>query len=259
MGRVLMRYPLLTVVLLELVYDALIIAGSLGLSALVPDLPGDSVREPSQSLVLVLGSAAVLLALIGALGWWRLAGSLRPRAGGTYGCTGASPLLAAPFVAGVRPLALDAIGLLLVAYMATAVFEEGLWRGVMIGLLRPSGVWRAVLISSLLFGLGHLGNSALRGLSPIIAAQAFGAGVQGVGFAALRLRTNTIWPLIVIHTLHDVSLADGHAADPAHRGADRHGHADLRNHPAATGSPRSGPWSTAAVPGPRPRPIQPRP
>ena len=70
-------------------------------------------------------------------------------------------------------------------------------------------LWRAVLISSLLFGLGHLGNSVLRGISPIIAAQAFGAGVQGVGFAALRLRTNTIWPLIAIHALHDLFLQMG--------------------------------------------------
>jgi hypothetical protein len=52
-------------------------------------------------------------------------------------------------------------------------------------------------------------TSVLRGISPIIAAQAFGAGVQGVGFAALRLRTNTIWPLIAIHALHDLFLQMG--------------------------------------------------
>ena len=38
--------------------------------------------------------------------------------------------------------------------------------------MRPTGLWRAVLVSSLLFGLGHLGNSVLRAISPIIAAQA---------------------------------------------------------------------------------------
>jgi hypothetical protein len=30
--------------------------------------------------------------------------------------------------------------------------------------------------------------------------------VQGVGLAALRLRTNTIWPLIAIHAAHDLFL-----------------------------------------------------
>ena len=33
--------------------------------------------------------------------------------------------------------------------------------------------------------------------------------MQGVGLAALRLRTNTIWPLIAIHALHDLSLQLG--------------------------------------------------
>jgi membrane protease YdiL (CAAX protease family) len=93
-----------------------------------------------------------------------------------------------------------------VAYTATAVFEETLWRGVMLGMLRPTGVWRAALISSLLFGLGHLGNTALRGVSFLIVLQAFGAALQGIGLAALRLRTNTIWPLIGIHALHDLFL-----------------------------------------------------
>ena len=157
-----------------------------------------------------MASAVVLFVLVGALGWWTLAGFTPParwRDLRLYWLP--VVLLAVPFVAGVRALPLDALGLLLVAYVATAVFEEGLWRGVMVGLLRPTGIWRAVLLSSLLFGLGHLGNSALRGVSPLIAAQGFGAGVQGVGFAALRLRTNTIWPLIAIHALHDLSLQLG--------------------------------------------------
>ena len=43
----------------------------------------------------------------------------------------------------------------------------------------------------------------------LIALQAFGAPVQGVGFAALRLRTNTVWPLIIINALHDLFLQMG--------------------------------------------------
>ena len=68
------------------------------------------------------------------------------------------------------------------------------------------GVWPAVLLSSLLFGLAHLGNTALRGVSFLIVLQAFGAAIQGIGLAALRLRTNTIWPLIAIHAFHDLFL-----------------------------------------------------
>ena len=115
-------------------------------------------------------------------------------------------LLLVPFVGGVRMPPLSAIGVLIIAYVATGVFEEGLWRGVMLGLLRPVGVWPAVLLSSLLFGLAHLGNTALRGVSFLIVLQAFGAAIQGIGPAALRLRTNTIWPLIAIHAFHDLFL-----------------------------------------------------
>jgi len=63
-------------------------------------------------------------------------------------------VLLVPFVGGFRPLAPDAIGLLVITYLATAVFEEGFWRGLVLGVLRPTGLWRAVLISSLLFGWG---------------------------------------------------------------------------------------------------------
>lgn len=201
----LMARPIVTVVILEVIFDALVIVGALALSRLVPTLPGYSVRGPSQSLVLVLVSVVLLLALVGGFRWWSLAGlTSRGRQLRLYWLP--VLLLAVPFVGGVRAVPWSAVGVLAVAYLATAVFEEGMWRGVMVGLLRPTGVWKAVLISSVLFGLGHLGNSALRGISPLIAAQAFGAAVQGIGFAALRLRTNTIWPLIALHAVHDFFL-----------------------------------------------------
>ncbi len=77
-------------------------------------------------------------------------------------------------------------------------------------MLSRLGLWPAVLISSLLFGLTHMSNQLLRGASFLIVLQAFGAAVQGIGYAALRLRTNMIWLLIVIHALHDVTLQMGH-------------------------------------------------
>jgi membrane protease YdiL (CAAX protease family) len=210
MRRRLSANPLLTVLVLAVFFAALVILGALVLGALFPGLPGYSVRGPSQSLVLVLVDVAVLLGLIAGFGWWRLAGftpTTQWRRLRLYWLP--AVLLFVPFVGGVRLPPPSAVLLLILAYAATAVFEEGLWRGVAVGLLRPTGVWRAVLISSLLFGLSHLSNSALRGVSALIVLQAFGAALQGVGFAALRLRTNTIWPLIVLHALHDLFLQMG--------------------------------------------------
>jgi len=209
------RHPLATVLGLEVGAIALTVVGALALSTLRPGLPGYSVTGPSQSLILVIVLCVAVLTIIGVMGWWRLAGYTRPsqwRALHLYLLPVA--LLAAPFAAGWHPLPADALGVLLLAYTATAVFEESLWRGAILGLLRPTGLWRAVLLSALLFGLGHLANSALRGLSLIILAQAFGAAVQGVGLAALRLRTHTLWPLIPLHALHDLFLQLGNLPIP---------------------------------------------
>jgi hypothetical protein len=113
------------------------------------------VTGPSQSLILVIVLCVAVLKIIGVMGWWRLAGYTPPsqwRALRLYLLPVA--LLAAPFAAGWHPLPADALGVLLLAYTATAVFEESLWRGAILGLLRPTDLWRAVLLSALLFGLG---------------------------------------------------------------------------------------------------------
>lgn len=62
----------------------------------------------------------------------------------------------------------------------------------------------AVLVSSLLFGVMHLSNVMFRSSPALVVAQAIGAACFGVGFAALRLRTGTIWPLLVLHMLTDL-------------------------------------------------------
>jgi membrane protease YdiL (CAAX protease family) len=196
--------------MLELFFAALVIAGAAALRAVFPDLPGYSVKGLSQSLILVLFTLAVLLMIIAAFRWWTLAGFTRLSHWRNLRLYWLPVLLLlVPFVGGIQIPPLSVIGLLAIAYVATAVFEEGLYRGVMLGLLRPLGAWPAVLVSSLMFGLAHLSNVALRGVSFLIVLQAFGAALQGIGLAALRLRTNTIWPLIAIHAVHDLSLQMG--------------------------------------------------
>jgi uncharacterized protein len=50
----------------------------------------------------------------------------------------------------------------------------------------------------------HLSNIALRGNPGLIALQALGAFTGGIGMAAIRIRTRTIWTVIVLHALHDL-------------------------------------------------------
>jgi membrane protease YdiL (CAAX protease family) len=96
-------------------------------------------------------------------------------------------------------------GYLVSAYAMTGFMEEGIWRGFVLRVLKPTGTVRAILVSSLLFGLLHIGNLLYR--SPaIVFAQMLGAFVHGIGLGAIRLRTNTIWFPVVLHGLHDLAL-----------------------------------------------------
>jgi hypothetical protein len=81
--------------------------------------------------------------------------------------------------------------------------EEAIFRGLLLRALAPRGVLHAVLVSALLFGVIHA-NSLLVGRDPLfVLAQIIASVLGGIGIGALRVRTNTIWPLIVLHALND--------------------------------------------------------
>lgn len=79
--------------------------------------------------------------------------------------------------------------------------EETLFRGLMLRALLPKGIWRAALISAALFGGMHILN-VLAISSPAYALLQVGyAAAIGFAYAALVIRTGTIWPLILAHFL----------------------------------------------------------
>jgi membrane protease YdiL (CAAX protease family) len=82
--------------------------------------------------------------------------------------------------------------------------EETFFRGLILQSLRPVGVFGAVLGSAVLFGLPHLLNAVGGIWDPVFTiGDTFAAFGIGVTFAALVLRTGTIWPVILIHALID--------------------------------------------------------
>jgi uncharacterized protein len=198
------EHPLAGSVIIWVADIVFVLAGALLLSALFPNIPGYG-RGLSQSLILVLIGVLLVAGMLTAFGWWRRAGFV-----GTDQWRDLAilwlpiVLLFLPFAGGFRPLPLNELVTLVVAYAATAFFEEAIYRGAILSLLRPKGIWPAVLISSLLFGLVHLSNIALRGNPGLIALQALGAFTGGIGMAAIRIRTRTIWTVIALHALHDL-------------------------------------------------------
>jgi len=110
-----------------------------------------------------------------------------------------------PFVTGLKPSDGGTFVYLLIAYLLTGFMEEALMRGLVMWALQPLGPRKAIVISSILFGLIHIGNLLYR--SPaIVFAQMIGALCDGIGQGALRIRSNTIWFPIAIHALHDLAL-----------------------------------------------------
>ena len=157
------EHPLAASVIIWIADIVFVLAGAWLLSLLFPDMPGYG-RGLSQSLVLVLVGVLLVAAMLSVFRWWRLAGFV-----GTAQWRDLRVLwlpvviLLLPFVKGVRPLPPNELLTLVVAYAATAFFEEAIYRGAILGLLRPRGIWTAVIVSSLLFGLVHFSNIVLRG------------------------------------------------------------------------------------------------
>ena len=112
--------------------------------------------------------------------------------------------------------------LLIVACNAAlvAISEELMFRAILLqGMLDRYAVWPAVLMSSALFGLAHLANGLATGDVSGALWQAVAATLQGVGYAAIRLRTRSVWPMVLVHGLWDYALVTATLPNPAEDGA----------------------------------------
>lgn len=193
------RRPLAAAVLIFFFYVILSTLAGLAAKALLPQ-----VQPEFTALVVMSGFVAAALTL---LGWWKESGFNPPAEWREVRLLWFPFLvvLGLPFLAGFKPSAWGTFVYLLSAYALTGFMEEGLMRGIVLRVLRPLGVTRSVVISSLLFGLLHIANLLYR--SPaIVLAQMVGAFVHGIGLAAIRYRTNTIWFPVILHALHDLAL-----------------------------------------------------
>ena len=101
------------------------------------------------------------------------------------------------------------IAVFVICMVLVGITEEFLCRGVLAELLlrhygaTKEGVWKAVIISGVLFGLAHLSN--LLGAEPVgVLVQCVIAGMMGMAFAAIYFRTGCIWVTVALHAFVDV-------------------------------------------------------
>jgi len=82
--------------------------------------------------------------------------------------------------------------------------EELMFRGVLLQAFRRTvSIWPAVALTTLVFGAIHILNVFMTGDLRTALLQAATAALTGLPFIALRLRTGSLWPPIVVHGLWD--------------------------------------------------------
>lgn len=120
----------------------------------------------------------------------------------------AFPALTVAFgcLAGLRDIAASMLVFALASVALAGVTEELAFRGVLLSRLLHRGVWPAVAISSALFGLMHLANLALGSPWYSVLLQVTFAAMAGTGYAAMRLRTGSLWPPMILHALFDLTF-----------------------------------------------------
>ncbi len=171
--------------------------------------------EPVLIIMALLFTTAPPLVFIWWLHWWEDTGFVT--------ATQNVQVLWFPLVLMILPIAVFGavaleVGMMrffLVILLLTGLSEEALSRGLLLRALLPLGKWYAVLVPSVLFGLGHitqflfLGMPLSDNLMQIAASMTF-----GMMYAALRLRIGSIWPLIILHMFVDVFYVLGGVAGP---------------------------------------------
>ena len=182
-----------------------VVAAAFVIRAVAPDLSG------LTASLIVTGILTVLVTgLVWRISGFREAGFVGPGNWRNLHLLAVPAALAiVPVLGGVREVDTGLLITLLVGYALTGFMEEAMWRGLVLRILQPTGALQAVLFSSVLFGASHLANVLFRESAALVVAQAVGAVCFGVGYAALRLRIHTIWPLMALHMLTDLLAAIG--------------------------------------------------
>jgi uncharacterized protein len=97
--------------------------------------------------------------------------------------------------------------------------EELMFRGVLLQALRRTvSIVPAVALTTLAFGAVHSLNVFITGDLQAALIQSTAAALSGLFFIALRLRTGSLWPCVVVHGLWDCAaflLALSSLPDPA--------------------------------------------
>ena len=185
---------------------------SVGVLAVFPAFASLIPRATPLDLTLIVSQLIPTVALAALLTvtrtWRRTMGSLRPRAGSfPVVALAILPILATMLVPSGQGAALSWPTAIWVAGII-GLHEEVFYRGFLLDLY-SQGRDRGIGWTSAFFGLAHARNLVYVSEPVGIVAQiSFAAGL-GVLYSVIRLRTGTLWPLILAHAALDAIVLGG--------------------------------------------------
>lgn len=121
-------------------------------------------------------------------------------------------------------LGMAALMMVLVNTIMVGFSEELAFRGVLWGAARKAlPFWTGFLLVSAAFGSVHVFNALITGELAAAGVQALNAFMSGVAYLAIRIRTRSILPIMIVHGLWDFAVfINGSGADPAAAAPDLH-------------------------------------
>ena len=151
-----------------------------------------------------LGLTLIVIVLLTSLRWWKTVGfaPLRRRGDLLYFLLPLVPVIL-NLIPGAQIESFAQVSVVFAITLAVAFAEETIFRGLMLQAIKPLGHLGAAVITALLFGLTHAMN-ALTGKNMLESMMQIGyATAIGFAYAALALKKDGLWLLILAHFLTD--------------------------------------------------------
>lgn len=166
-------------------------------------------------LMIPVAQSLLMLGLIRHLGWFAKSGFVRDVRDVHVFWYPTLVAFAPVFFYGTVEITASWIVFYSLALIFTGLSEEAFARGIALPALLPRGKWVALIFAGALFSVGHFSNLVFENFGPLEMADklltTFGFAIM---YGALFIRTGNIWPLIVLHAIHDYSYLVSGSAGP---------------------------------------------
>jgi membrane protease YdiL (CAAX protease family) len=94
-----------------------------------------------------------------------------------------------------------------ISLLFAPIYEEILFRGIILStLLKKQGVWKAIIFSSLLFGIWHFKNIFYLDTVELSYQIFYTSVFYAPLMAFISIKMESIWPAVILHYLNNISF-----------------------------------------------------